>query len=419
VDSDLIRRKVAELEGELIRIRRDLHRHPELGFEEHRTASVIAKWLNHCDVRVREGVVGTGVVGVIEGGRPGRTIGVRVDIDALNISDNKDVAYASSIPELCHACGHDVHTTIGLGVAKIVAELRSEFAGAVKLIFQPAEEVPKPLPGKERDVYTEYPKGQRAADLAIKEGVLEDPRLDRLLGIHCWPSLKAGQIGYEYGPAMAGNGNFHIAVLGRGGHAATPHRTIDPMPIMAEVILALQTIISRKTEPGSRLVVTIGTIHGGRRRSIISDRVDITGTVRGLDTTVLEKEVSHYIERMVKGITEAHGAGYICEYGLDIPPVINDDDVVRDTSISLRKILGNDAVELKEAPMTAEDFSYMARLVPSIYMKLGTANENESTRFPLHNPNFDVDEACIACGVRGILQVIFDFLEQPRPILHA
>ena len=414
MNPDLIRRKVGELEAELIDLRRDLHRHPEKGFEEYRTSSIITKWLNGCADSVRDGVVGTGVVGVIEGKGPGPTAGLRVDIDALIIPDHKDVAYASRVPELCHACGHDVHTTIGLGVARTVSALRKEFRGALKIIFQPSEELPKPLAGQALDVYTEYPVGKRGADLAIEEGVLENPTVNRLLGIHCWPSLRAGRIGYQYGPAMAGTGNFHIAVLGKGGHAATPHKTVDPMPIMAEVILALQTVISRKTDPGYPLVLTIGTIKGGRRRSVITDRIDITGTVRGLDTNILEKEVPQYIERMVKGITEAHGADYICEYGVDEPPVINDREVVKETALSLRKILGDNAVELQEASMTAEDFSFMSRLIPSIYLKLGTSGDDERTRFPLHNPKFDVDESCIACGVSGITQVVVDFLEKGK-----
>lgn len=409
---EIIKQKVNNIENELIKIRRDLHAHPEKGFEEYRTSEIVARWLNDCGVQVRTGVVGTGVVGIIEGKGPGPTIGVRVDIDGLSVPEKKEVEYASTVPGLSHACGHDVHTTIGMGVAKVLSELKGEFCGRVKLIFQASEELPMKVEGQVLDVYTEYPVGIRGANLAIEAGVLENPKVDRLLGIHCWPSLEVGKIGYQYGATMAGTGNFHIAILGKGGHAATPHRTVDPMPIVAEVIMALQTVVSRKVDPTYPLVLTIGTIKGGVRRSVITDRIDVAGTVRGLNTDVLEKEIPKHMEGIIKGITEGNGASYIFEYGVDEPPLVNDDRVVKETAISLKKILGENAVELKEAPMTAEDFSFLARLVPSIYMKLGTFNNNENTSYPLHNPKFDVDESCIGCGITGIVQTIFDYLEE-------
>jgi amidohydrolase len=412
MDTKIIRKEINDIEEELIKIRRDFHAHPEKGFEEYRTSKIVAEWLKNCGIQTKTGVVGTGVVGLIEGKCPGPTIGIRVDIDGLSGPDKKEVEYASTVPGVSHACGHDVHTTIGMGAAKVISRLKDQFNGNVKLIFQASEELPKKVEGQVFDVYTEYPVGKRGGDLAIEEGVLEGPKVDRLLGIHCWPSLEAGKIGYQYGPAMAGTGNFHIAVLGKGGHAATPHKTVDPMPVTAEVIMALQTVISRKVDPTYPLVLTIGTIKGGTRRSVITDRIDLTGTVRGFDTDVLGKEVPMHMESLIKGICEGNGGSYIFEYGVDEPPVVNDDTVVRDTAISLKRVLGDNAVELKDAPMTAEDFSFMARVVPSIYMKLGTCNGSENTCYPLHNPKFDVDESCIACGVTGIVHTVFDFLEQ-------
>ena len=410
MDTKLIFERVKEIEGELIKIRRDFHSHPERGFEEYRTSEIIARWLKGCGMKVRTGVVGTGVVGLIEGKYPGPTIGVRVDIDALIGQDKKEVEYASKVPGLAHSCGHDVHTTVGMGVAKIISEIKDGLKGNVKIIFQASEELPMKVEGRELDVYTEYPVGKRGADLAIEAGVLEDPKVDRLLSVHCWPSLEVGKVGYQYGAAMAGTGNFHIAILGKSGHAATPHMTIDPMPIAGQLLMGLQTVISRKIDPKLPMVLTIGTIKGGTRRSVITDRVDITGTARGHDPDILENVIPLHMESLVKGICEGNGGNYIFEYGMDQPPVINDDLVVKETAISLRKALGDDAVELDDAPMTGDDFSYMARKVPSIYMKIGTKNDSVDTQYPLHNPLFNVDEKCISYGVVALVQTIIDFL---------
>lgn len=414
MDINLILKEVSDIEQELIETRRDLHKHPEQGFLEFRTSKKISEWLEESGIETRKGIVGTGVVGIIRGQEEGPTIGLRVDIDALNTQDKKAVEYASTNPGLCHACGHDVHTTVGLGVAKVLSRLRKHIKGNVKLIFQASEELPRKVEGQVFDPYTEYPVGKRGADLAVEAGVLENPTVDRLIGVHCWPSLEVGKIGYQYGPAMAGTGNFHIAILGKTGHAATPHKTVDAITIAAQVVMALQTVISRKMDPSYQLVLTIGTIKGGIRRSVITDRVDMTGTVRGFNPELMATEIPMHMENLIKGIAEGNGGSYIFEYGLDQPPVVNDDEVVTDTAKSLRKILGDNAVELHDAPMTGEDFSFMSRLVPSVYLKLGTHNDDQKTCYPLHNPNFDVDEKAIACGVKGIVQTMFDYLDESR-----
>lgn len=407
-----LKERLQEIEHELIQIRRDLHAHPERGFEEYRTSQIIVKWLEDCGVMFRAGIAGTGVVGIIEGVNPGPTLGVRVDIDAVLVADKKEVPYASTVPGLAHACGHDVHTVIGLGLAKVLSERRDQLSGKVKLIFQASEELPRRASEHTYDVFTEPPVGIRGATLAIQEGVLENPKVDKLIGIHCWPGLRAGQIGYQYGATMAGTGNFHLAILGKGGHAATPHKTVDPMPIAGQIICALQTVVSRKVDPSYPLVLTIGTIKGGTRRSVITDRIDLTGTVRALDPVLLEQVVPEIMERLIKGIVEGNGASYVFEYGVDQPPVVNDDGLVRAAAASLKKTLGENAIELKEAPMTAEDFSFMARLVPAVYLKLGTSNQDERTHYPLHSPRFDVDESCIRWGILAITQFIYDLSEQ-------
>ena len=411
MEDNLLYTLVDELESRLIALRREFHSFPEIGFGEHQTSRKIVEWLSSDrDVELSQGVAGTGVVALIRGARPGPTIGLRVDIDALPVRDEKKCEYASKNPGLCHACGHDVHTSIGLGVARVVSLMRKDMGGNVKIIFQPSEESPLIPQTQGSDPYKEFSVGKHAADLVIEAGALENPRIDRLLGVHCWPSLNVGDIGYQYGAAMAAAGNFHFAVLGKGGHAARPHETIDAMPIAAQAILALQTVASRRVDPGCPFVLTIATVKGGTKRFNVADRIDFTGTVRCLDESLLRDDIPRYMEKIIKGVCEGNGGEYIFEYSQTCAAVVNDDTVVRDSAKALRKLVGVNAVELKDAPMTAEDFSSYSQKVPSLYLKLGTSGEGKGTRYPLHNPLFDVDERCIKTGVLGIAAIALDYL---------
>ena len=412
MESSLLYARVGEIESRLIALRREFHSFPEIGFGEYQTSRKIVEWLSSDgEMELSTGIAGTGVVALIRGVEPGPTIGLRVDIDALPVQDEKKCEYASKNPGLCHACGHDVHTSIGLGVAKVVSAMRKGMKGNVKIIFQPSEESPLIKQTQRPDPYSEFSVGRHAADLVIEAGVLENPRIDRLLGIHCWPSLNVGDIGYQYGAAMAAAGNFHFAVLGKGGHAARPHETIDAMTIAAQVILALQTVASRRVDPGCPFVLTIATIKGGTKRFNIADRIDLTGTVRCLDESLLRDDIPRYMEKIIKGVCEGNGGEYIFEYSQTCAAVVNDDAVVRDSVKALRGVAGVNAVELKDAPMTAEDFSSYSKKVPSLYLKLGTSGEDKSTRYPLHNPLFDVDERCIKTGVLGIATIALEYLK--------
>ena len=413
MDNNQILKRTGAMFDDLVKIRRDFHANPEHGFKEFRTSQKIIEILSACpNIQLQTGLVGgTGIIATIVGKNPGPTIMLRVDIDCVLAEDKKDVPYRSKREGWCHSCGHDVHTTIGIGVAKLLSEVTDELCGVAKIFFQPSEDFPKiPPEFLPVDVYTEYPDFLRAGRIAVQDGLLEG--VNRLIAMHCWPEIKVGTVGYECWEAMSGNSNFHIAVVGKSGHAASPHTSIDSIPIAAQLVLALQTIVSRKINPSMPLVLTIGTIKGGTRRSVIGERVDITGTVRGFDNAFLRGPVKEWMEAMVKGICEANGAEYVFEYGVNQPAVINDKEVTADAVAALQNLLGEEnVINILEKPMTAEDFSFMSEVVPSVYLKLGTSNDDVRTQYPLHNSYFDVDEHCIIVGVAGAVKIIVEYLK--------
>ncbi len=412
MENSLIRSRADALSERLIAFRRDLHMHPEHGFKEFETSKKIIAALSACPgIELETGLVcGTGVIATVRGGKSGPTIMMRADIDCVLAQDKKDAPYRSQTAGWSHSCGHDVHTAVALGTAMILAEARDQLRGTAKIFFQPSEDFPRiPEDRLPIDVYTEYPSFPRAGAIAVEEGILNG--VDRLFAYHCWPELKAGLVGFERGAAMGACANIHLAILGKGGHAATPHMTVDPIPVAAQVILALQTIVSRRRNPSETLVLTLGTIRGGTRRSVIGDRVDITGTVRGLDTAYLRDSVGAWLTDLVTGICKANGCEAVVEYAVDQPAVINNPDATKDSVAALRDIMpAGRVVELAGTPMTTEDFAFMAEKVPAVYLKLGTANDDPGTQYALHSPYFDVDERCIATGVAGAVKIVCAYL---------
>ncbi len=405
-----LRNIVDQMENDLIRLRRNIHSYPEVGFKEYKTSALIKDWLKSCKITEYKEFAETGVACLIRGIKPDPVIGIRVDIDAIYAEDKTNTPYTSQNKGIVHACGHDVHTVIGLGVAKVFSTLADSLSGSVKVIFQPSEEMPEHKDNSNFDIYEEPPTGLRGAVVAVNEGVLRNPDVDALLGIHCCAGLRAGQIGYQYGHPIAGSGNFHITVSGNAGHAAQPHQCTDSIVIAAQVITALHTNMSRKIKPGDPVTMTIGTIKGGTRRSSVPGKVDMTGTVRAFDNTLLSATVPEMMERTIKGITEANSASYVFDYGVDIMPVKNDDKIVASAAKSLKQLLGDNALEMHEYDFISDDFSFMSQLVPSLYLKLGISNENSSTRHPLHSVYFNVDESCISTGVLSISKIILDIL---------
>ncbi|WP_461207468.1 M20 metallopeptidase family protein [Clostridium sp. DL1XJH146] len=371
---DLIMEKATEIKDELISIRRDIHAHPEVGLQEIRTTGILAEKLEKLGLDVRTNVGVTGIVATLKGDYPGKTILMRADMDCLEMTELNDVEYKSQNPGKMHACGHDAHTTWLLGSAMILSQMKDKLHGNVKFCFQPAEET------------------AGGADRMIKDGALENPKVDAAIGAHVWPTIAAGKIGVKSGSLMAAPDMFTLKILGKGGHAAIPNISIDPIAIASEIYTAFQTIISRKSDPLEPVVLSVTMFNAGTAHNIIPDEAQLSGSVRTL-TNEMREWVPKKMEQIVKGITEAHGATYEFNYTPYYPPVINDvemTNLVRESSIEL---LGEDnVVEIPKPTMGGEDFSYFAQKVPATFFQVGTYNEEKNAIYSLHNPHFNIDE---------------------------
>ena len=391
-----ISQKVEAIKEQLIRIRRDIHQHPELGNREFRTSSLVAGHLRKLGLEVTTGVAKTGVIGLLRGGKPGVTVAVRADMDALPITELNEVPYASVNQGVMHACGHDVHTTIGLGVATVLSQLKDELPGMVKFIFQPAEEG--------------APQGERGgAELMVEEGVLEKPEVSAIFGLHVMPHLKVGTIGLVSGAALASSDQFEITILGKMSHAAMPAEGVDAIVASAQVISALQTMVSRNIDPRYPVVCTVGVVRGGNRFNIIADKVTLLGTVRTLDNEVREA-VPSIMERIIKGVTSGMGADYQFQYRMGPPVTFNNPQLTEEMAGVIESVVGNGNL-LRPLPLTvAEDFSYYAEKVPGLFLFLGVRNEDKGIVHPLHNPYFDVDEECLPLGVKVMSHLVVSYL---------
>ncbi|MBE0646491.1 MAG: amidohydrolase [Bacteroidales bacterium] len=364
-----------------IEIRRHLHQHPELSKQEEKTAAYICEVLGRYGIPHKNGVGGFGVVGLIEGKNPAhRCIGLRADMDALPVIEQNDLTYASLEKGKMHACGHDVHMSSLLGTARILNELKGQFEGTVKLMFQPSEE--------------SYPGG---AIEMINEGVLEKPDVWVVLGQHVMPTLDAGTVGFNPGPDMASTDEIYLTVKGKGGHAAVPQLVVDPIVIAAHIITALQQIVSRNADPGTPTVLSFGRIIGEGRTNIIPNEVNIDGTVRTYDEA-WRKEVHKRVESIATSI--ATGMGGSCEVRIahGYPYLHNDEELTVQLQSLATEYLGEENVIELEKRMTAEDFAYFAQRVPSCLYRLGVKNEERGINSFLHSPTFDVDEKSLETG---------------------
>jgi amidohydrolase len=378
---------------ELIALRRDLHAHPELSFEEHRTAQVIADRLNALGCQVRTGVGGTGVVALLKGGRTGKTVALRADIDALPIVEVNDAPYRSQSDGIMHACGHDGHVAGLLGAAEALNAIRATLAGDVLLIFQPAEE------------------RAGGAKPMIEAGALRDPRPDAVFGVHIWNNLPAGTIGVKPGPIFAAADEVEITIKAPGGHGAMPHQTVDPITVSAQVIQALQTLVSRETSPFDSTVVSICSVHGGSAFNIIPPEVRLLGTVRTFDEE-LQARLKLRIEEMVAGITQGAGAQYAFRYDAPCPPVINDAnlaDFIREVAIDE---FGEEQVVTPLPTTGGDDMSYFLKEVPGVYFFVGGANADRGLSFPHHNARFDFDEVAVTTTARILARTAQEFLSR-------
>lgn len=355
-------------------MRRDFHMHPELGFQEVRTSGIIAKELRELGMEVSTGIAKTGVIGLIEGAQPGPVVMLRFDIDALPIHEETGAAYASQTPGLMHACGHDGHAAIGLTVAKLLHAQRENFSGTFKLVFQPAEE------------------GLGGAETMVKEGAMESPQPVRTLGLHIWNSSPLGWLGIAAGPVMAGASTFKIVIRGKGGHGAIPHLSIDPILASAQIISALQSIVSRNVNAQKAAVVTVASIHAGEAFNVIPPQVEMTGTLR-----YFEPKIGETVQRRMEEIVEGVAAALECQTEIEIsdltPPVIND---AATTACVLRAAK---TVFPAETPDTAayvtmgsEDFSFFQQKAPGTYFFVGSNNDARGLNHGHHHPKFDFDE---------------------------
>lgn len=385
--------KSEELFTYMQQARRQLHQYPEVGMQEFRTAAYIREKLDEAGIPYRDKVGGTGIVSMIKGKEPGRCIALRADMDALTIQEKTGTDYASKLDGFMHACGHDAHVAILLGAGRILNEIKDQFNGTVKLFFQPAEE------------------GPGGAKPMIDDGAMEDPHVDAAAAFHVSSGNKTGHIGIHKGVNHAAMQELDIIVTGKGGHAAYPHTTVDAVTVACAVVTALQTIVARKVDPLDSAVITIGTINGGYRRNIIADRIEMQGTIRYLkDETgdILRKN----IEDICNNISASMGGSCQVIFGRSYPPVVNDGQLSQQFEDSLKDLLGADRLFPVEHPtMGAEDFAFFARMVPSVFMRLGSAGENKEFSEPHHNSRFDLDEKALITGCAGFVKLSLDFLK--------
>lgn len=357
-------------------LRRDFHMHPELGFREVRTAGIVARELNGLGLEVTTGVAQTGVIALLEGDRPGPTLLLRFDMDALPIQEETGAPYASTSPGVMHACGHDGHTAIGLTVAHLLHRHRADLAGTVKLVFQPAEE------------------GLGGAERMIAEGVLENPKPDYALALHLWNTEPLGWLGIAPGPVMAASETFHVVLTGRGGHGALPHQTIDPLFAAAQVITAVQSIVSRNISPLESAVISVTSMHAGDAFNVIPSTVEIKGTIRTFDPLV-RRQVLERFQEVVRGVAEALG----CRAAIDIKIITaalnNQPKLTRHVQKVAKEVLPGHVQAVEFATMGSEDMAYIMETVPGCYFLVGSANEERGLDAAHHHPRFDFDESAL------------------------
>ncbi len=379
-----------DLEAQAIHWRRHLHAHPELSFEEHETSAFVADLLRSFGGLEIERPTPTSVVARLRTGRPGRTLALRADMDALPIQEESDVPYVSTRPGVMHACAHDAHTAILLAAARILTERRDELAGEVRFVFQHAEELP---PGG----------AQELVDAGVMDGV------DSVVGIHLFSTVPVGLVAAQPGPLLAFADTFRIEVHGRGGHAASPHETVDPIVVAAQVVTNLQHLVSRTLDPLDQGVVSVTRIAGGTAKNVIPEAVELLGTVRTFRPDT-KSELRDGIERVVRGVTEAHGATYSFHFEDGYPAVVNDAEVAAVVEGAVRAELGEQAVTTIAPVMGGEDFAAYLQRAPGAFFVVGAQNEAIGAAFPHHHPRFAIDEAALKAGIAVFARTALDTL---------
>ena len=391
LDLSQIRSEIRALNPQLVKWRRHLHQYPELGFQEKLTSKFVAQKLQDWDIEHQTGIAQTGIVATIKSSYPGPVLAIRADMDALPIQEENNILYRSRHNGVMHACGHDGHTAIALGTAYYLSNHRDSFRGTVKIIFQPAEE---------------HPGGAKPM---IEAGVLKNPDVDAIVGLHLWNRLPIGTIGVRSGALMAAVECFRCDILGKGGHGAMPDQTIDAVVVSAQVVNALQTIVARNVNPLDSAVVTVGEIRGGTALNVIADQAYLSGTVRYFKPE-LEGYISRRVEEVIAGVCQSYGAKYELDYWQLYPSVMND--------AKIADLVSSVALEVVETPlgvvpecqtMASEDMSFFLREVPGCYFFLGSANAEQGLDYPHHHPRFNFDESALVTGVEMFVRCVEKF----------
>ncbi|MEM6612271.1 MAG: M20 family metallopeptidase [Cyanobacteria bacterium P01_C01_bin.72] len=392
IDFSQIRPEIRNLQDQLVEWRRSIHQKPELGFEELITSELILRQLRQWDIPCQGGIAKTGVVATIDSGSPGRVMAIRADMDALPVQEENEVPYRSQHDGKMHACGHDGHTAIALGTAYYLQQHRHEWQGTVKIIFQPAEE------------------GPGGAKPMVEAGVLKNPDVEAIIGLHLWNNLPLGTVGVRSGALMAAVECFRATVMGKGGHGAMPDQTVDSIVVASQIVNALQTIVSRNVKPLDAAVVTVGEFHGGTALNVIADTAELSGTVRYFNPE-LESLIGDRLEAIFAGICQMHGADYKLDHWQLYPPTINDK--------AIAELVRSVALEVVETPvgvvpecqtMGGEDMSFFLNEVPGCYFFLGSANPAKQLAYPHHHPRFDFDETALGMGVEMFVRCVEKFL---------
>ncbi len=385
-----------QIKAYTVELRRDFHRHPELGFEEVRTAKIVADTLADLGLEVTTGVGKTGVVGLLKGAKASPVVLLRFDMDALPIQEENEIDFASEVPGKMHACGHDNHIAVGLSVAKILAGMRGTLPGTVKFVFQPAEE------------------GDGGAERMVREGVLTQPKPDFALAMHVWNEKPVGWYGLTKGPMMAGAHTFRVKVRGQGGHGAIPQLSIDPVVAAAQIITALQSIVSRNVSPLDSAVVTVGTLHSGTAFNVIPQDVVFDGTIR-----TFKKSVYDVVEKRFREIVESVARAMDCQVNIEIAqvtyPVVNDPELADLMADIVQSLQPAAEVAQDYQTMGSEDFSYMTQDIPGCYLLVGSSNSAKGLDFGHHHPRFNVDEACLPTAVAVMANGAVAVLEKLKP----
>jgi amidohydrolase len=387
-----IKEEIALLHEELIELRRDFHMHPELGYEEYRTSKIVHDYLLGLGMEVSM-MTKTGVVGLLRGGKEGKTVMLRADMDALPQEEKTDLTYQSVNKGIMHACGHDGHTAMLLVAAKILSKHKEEICGNVKFVFQPNEE-------------------DAGALNMINEGVMNNPKVDVAFGIHLWTPIESGKIGLSVGPVMAAMEEFELNIFGKGGHTSAPHTAVDTLLAACTVVQGLQSIQTREIDPLLPLTIMVGKINGGTGRNIIADKVNIGGTIRFLfkddqrDKAILLEK----IERLVKGICDASGVQYDLKFYTSNPAVMNDKNMVEYVKQSVKETYGDDNNIVPYLCLAGEDFAEFTQRVPSAFYFIGAGNKEKGTDYPHHHPMFNIDEDTLKFGVEMHVRSVLNFL---------